>query len=365
MLEKKQAHILIVDDTAENIQVLGSLLREEGYILSVAYHGQEALERLKYIKPDIILLDIMMPILDGFKTCKQIKSNFELKDIPILFVTAKADIDDISEGFKLGAVDYITKPFNKEELLLRVQNHLELSFSKKIIEEQNNERKELLHILCHDLKNPLSAVSSYIKLVQKNPKLLNDLDKKLLPMVDSGMDIIEMVRKMRVLEDNKSRLALEMIDVKESIDFALSILHNRISEKNIKINNLIPKDIKILAEKTSFINTIINNLLSNALKFSNLNSEIIFDYELHDEFVIIIIEDKGIGIPDAILNNIFDLTQPTSRAGTQGEKGTGYGMPLVKKFLGSYGADINIETYCIEKFPDNHGTTIKLTFKKD
>lgn len=132
-------HILIVDDTADNIQVAMNILKENNYDLSFAMNGQEALDMVMQNpeKYDLILLDIMMPKMDGYQVCQKLKSNLDSKDIPIIFLTAKVDIDSISKGFSLGAVDYISKPFYADELLARVKNHLNLYHAKALLRQNN------------------------------------------------------------------------------------------------------------------------------------------------------------------------------------------------------------------------------------
>lgn len=135
MLDNNEFIILIVDDNVENIKVVGIILQNSGYELIVAQNGYEALECIKEVKPDLILLDIMMPGINGYEVCKILKEDMCTKDIPIIFLTAKIQTDDIVKGFEVGGVDYITKPFIKEELLVRVKTHLEL---KKAIEDLKN-----------------------------------------------------------------------------------------------------------------------------------------------------------------------------------------------------------------------------------
>jgi len=126
-------HILIVDDVSDNIQVAMSILKEKNYQFSFALNGEQALELIKANTFDLILLDIMMPGMDGFEVCKQLKSNQNTQDIPVIFLTAKIDVDSIKAGFEVGAVDYIVKPFHPEELIARVKTHLELYVAKRIL----------------------------------------------------------------------------------------------------------------------------------------------------------------------------------------------------------------------------------------
>ncbi|AZR80978.1 HD domain-containing phosphohydrolase [Thiomicrospira sp. S5] len=139
-------HILIVDDVSENIQVAMSILKEEGYQFSFAMDGEQALSLVEENDFDLILLDVMMPRMDGFEVCRRLKSQARTQDIPIIFLTAKVDIDSVSQGFRLGAVDYITKPFHAEELIARVKNHLELSAAKQLLKQNNlTLQKNLAH----------------------------------------------------------------------------------------------------------------------------------------------------------------------------------------------------------------------------
>ena len=132
----REARILIVDDTLQNIQVLGTILKARGYRLNAAQNGKQALKQIAKVLPDLILLDVMMPEMDGFETCRRLKADERTRDIPVIFLTAKVETDDMVEGFELGAVDYVTKPFNQGELLQRVETHLELSLLQRDLEQR-------------------------------------------------------------------------------------------------------------------------------------------------------------------------------------------------------------------------------------
>ncbi|HNI90174.1 MAG TPA: response regulator, partial [Leptospiraceae bacterium] len=138
-MEKSPTHILIVDDVGENLQVLGNILSKEGFDTSFALNGKQAVSIVEDTMPDLILLDIAMPVMDGFEVCKLLKSQENTKAIPIIFLTAKTEMDNMIHGFSIGAADYVTKPFNTLELLARVRAHVELKKSKDIILEQNKE----------------------------------------------------------------------------------------------------------------------------------------------------------------------------------------------------------------------------------
>jgi len=161
----KKPLILIVDDIPKNIQILGNFLLEQEYELSVATSGKQAIETVKLLKPDLILLDIMMPEMDGFEVCKEFKNIEELKDIPIIFLTAKSEIRDIKKGFALGAVDYIIKPFNLDEVLARINTHLELKFSQQKLIEYSLQLEEINN----KISNELTIASEYFKSLLPQP----------------------------------------------------------------------------------------------------------------------------------------------------------------------------------------------------
>ncbi len=372
-MSKEKPLILIVDDTPKNIQVVGTILREKEYNISVATNGLDAIKLTDKALPDIILLDIMMPEMDGYETCKILKGNEKTKDIPIIFLTAKNEIEDKIKGFDLGAVDYITKPFNIPELLARVKTHLELKFGREDIielnkknEKESNERKELLHVLCHDLSNPFHSLISVLDMVEHtgmefNKELQNDVKK----IVENGVNTIDLVRKMQSIEDNKIDIELSPVNLLFAAHSSLGILENKIVKKNIDIKINIENDLHIIAEETSLINSVISNLLTNAIKFSFNDTIIeISAKEKEDGKVIFSIKDNGIGMPAELADSVFDVNKATTREGTNGEAGTGYGMPLVQKFAKAYGGDIQILSKEKDETTYDHGTEIIITLDK-
>ncbi|MCP4106878.1 MAG: response regulator [Desulfobacteraceae bacterium] len=139
---KYRPHILITDDFPNNIQIVEAILKKEGYQISMAYNGLDALKAIEKSPPDLILMDIVMPEMDGYETCKRLKASEKTKDIPLIFLTARTETDHVIKGFELGAVDYVTKPFRSAELLVRVNTHLELKRAKDLIQEKNKELSE-------------------------------------------------------------------------------------------------------------------------------------------------------------------------------------------------------------------------------
>ncbi|MCP4756280.1 MAG: hybrid sensor histidine kinase/response regulator [Proteobacteria bacterium] len=357
----KNARIFIVDDNTKNLQVLGEILSGKGYKLGFAEDGIRALKAIQTILPDLILLDVMMPEMDGFETCRQLKALPPTRDIPIIFLTAKTEAEDIVKGFEYGAVDYVTKPFNPAELMARVGMHLDLKFCRETILQKSAEQKELLHILCHDLVSPMSAAKIIFTMSKNKPDEWFIKKKNFMELaIDNGLETVELVRKMRALEEKGGDFELSSINLKKALDETLAIIQERFSQKDIKPVVDVDENLNIQVEKTSFVNSVLSNLFTNAIKFSFPGSRIKTTARQEEDKVVLRITDFGIGMPETLLNDVFETNKATSRKGTAGEKGTGFGMPLVKKFVTAYGGTIEISSKEESESPDNHGTQVEL-----
>ncbi|MBK8397903.1 MAG: hybrid sensor histidine kinase/response regulator [Leptospiraceae bacterium] len=358
---KKEHQILIVDDTPQNIQVLGQLLSEQGYKILVATNGLQALNAVEKKTPDLILLDINMPEMDGYETCRILKSQDNYSEIPVIFLTARTEAEDIVKAFQVGGADYITKPFNQTELLARVHLQLILKEKKTELKEANENNKQLVRILLHDLGNPIGAIKSIAQLAEINPLIYQEMGHLIIKATNNCISILDSVRKMYSIDDNKYIPELINANLEKTIQSALFIFKHKLEEKNIKLNLNIPKELNVQIDINSFVHSVFNNLITNAIKFSYPDSSITINAYPNKQEVILSIRDYGMGMPNQILNNIFDVGKPTSRAGTNGEKGTGYGMPLVKKFVELFDGKITIQSK--EKPSEDHGTEVFLYLK--
>ena len=201
------SRILIVDDTQRNIQVLGTILREGGYQLNVAQDGQQALDSVERAKPDLILLDIMMPVMDGFETCKRLKANPDTAEIPIIFLTAKVEAEDIVKGFDLGAVDYVTKPFNAAELFVRVDSHLTRFRLQREVQAQLREiermKSEQEFFVQHEIQSRVSPiVNALTQLYEGGLQNITETQRNHLVVIAEGVEgLSELLRLLEKLQD--------------------------------------------------------------------------------------------------------------------------------------------------------------------
>ncbi|MCP5107856.1 MAG: response regulator [bacterium] len=195
--EQDAVSILIVDDVPQNIQVLVNIFKEKNFKISVAADGAKALKIVREVAPDLILLDIMMPGMDGFQVCEQLKASDETKNIPVIFLTARTDTRDIVKGFELGAVDYVTKPFNKAELLARVHTHLELRKAQReiITLEQKNAALAMAVTANHEINQPLTVLQGNLEiyLTSIDRENLNPKQQKCLAKIEHSIEKIQVL----------------------------------------------------------------------------------------------------------------------------------------------------------------------------
>jgi len=361
-MESKENTVLIVDDVVTNLDLLKGLLVDQ-YNIKVANNCPLALKIAHMgTGPDLILLDIMMPEMNGFQVCAELKKDPVTKDIPVIFLTARTETEDIVKGFEAGGVDYVTKPFNPPELLARVNTQILIKKQQDLILKQNREQQELLHILCHDLANHFGVIIFALDLMKINHEKMSDYLDKIKCATTHGVDIINLVREMRALQEKKFEVF--PVTLSEIVQESLILLADRYEKKNVHLYVDIPDNIQVIAEKRSLVNSVINNLLTNALKFSFEEGQVEITATAKGEWVILTVEDHGIGMPPDLLSHIFDFSKNTSRSGTRGEIGTGFGMSLIKSFVEFYGGKIEIQSKDIQEYPQDHGTKISIRFQK-
>lgn len=231
------------------------------------------------------------------------------------------------------------------------------------LRESNRKRSQLIHILCHDLKNPVGAIRTGIGLLRGGDRE-NDFAVDLIDTsARSALDVIENVRESEALTSGKRRIRLESVDLKRCAETSVAMLRRTFLEKGITAEVSVPKGCSALAEETSLCNSVLNNLLSNAAKFSERGSRVVIDAAREAEWITLSVRDYGIGIPEDILRRVFEPTEQTSRPGTEGESGTGFGMPLVKQFVEGYGGEVQIRSIVQENGGEDHGTEVSIRLK--
>ena len=345
-------HILITDDEPKNIQILASVLKEQGYHILVASNGKDAVSIAEKNLPDLILMDIVMPELDGLSACKNLKTNSLTKDIPVIFITAKHETEDIVKGFEVGGVDYIGKPFNRHELIARVNNQISLVKSQKNQKKVNEELSILLQekdvffsILGHDLKNPVYAQISFMEYLLSNfHKLTTDDIMKNLEYVlvssKSMASLLESILQWSKVKQGKIDINPISIDLKYIVKEVLEVITLQANRKNITIFDEIQERHFIYADINSLM-TVLRNFLTNAIKFTHENGKIVLKVEVMPEKRIkVIVEDNGVGIREERKHKMMSLSYSNKSEGTNHETGSGLGLILCKELLLKNNAEI-------------------------
>jgi len=347
--------ILIVDDNKKNLQVLGSVLHENQYRVAMAKDGPSALRLVKKKNPDLIILDIMMPDMDGFEVCERLKEDPETKEIPIIFLTAKTELEDIVKGFTLGGVDYITKPFKREELLVRVKNHVELVNSKRIIEKQANELRAanatkdiIFSVISHDLRDALGSFKEFANLVT-DPRMnlsTEDMEEFFVFLKEKASATFELLENLLWWSRSQRKLLhpkLRQFGISKAVDEAMLVFIEQAEKKGVAIDNQISSDAQVVADY-DHTQTILKNLISNSIKYSNSDKSVTISLEEKEDSVMVSFKDQGIGIEKEHLPNLFDSLNYHSTFGTDGEKGSGIGLVLCKELIQLNRGSINVES---------------------
>jgi len=361
-IDYQKFDVLIVDDIPDNIQLLAGFLDRNSIETSYAHSGSQALSSIELKKPDLVLLDIMMPDLSGFEVCKKLKMNKQTADIPVIFLTAKTDKDDIIEGLKLGAVDFITKPFNFEELISRIKTQLQLKHTKdliikksELIEKQNEElyelnktKDKLFSIIAHDLRNPFQVLIGLTQAIMDNfeffdkPTLLEML-RQLYETSNQNYELLKNLLEWSYSQQDRIVFNPQTFVLDIFLKEKIALLQSSASKKNIRLVYQLASGIELTTDKDMLF-TILRNFLSNAIKFSKAGQAVLIKAVKEAGNVVISVIDNGLGISPEGLEDIFRITKQNKSLGTEKEEGTGLGLVLCKEFSERMKAKIKIES---------------------
>jgi signal transduction histidine kinase len=364
ILRKKNPIILIVDDVPRNIQVLGTLLKKTDCELAVATSGQQALDTVARIKPDLILLDIMMPGMDGFEVCRKLKASIETNNIPVIFLSAKNETADMIKGYELGAVDYITKPVTGIELLTRVKTHLDFKEAKEKLKEEMVARDKFFSIISHDLHSSFGIILSFVQLLANNRNNLTDQEiDEFLGDIESttknSLELLENLLEWARTQSGGIRFNPVKLNLGKLVQEILKSAGDIAGNKKIQITSTVNSQ-SIVADRNMLL-LIIRNLVSNAIKFTPVGGQISIFSDMVDSSIKISVADNGVGIDQNKIEQLFSIDHKVSTPGTQNELGNGLGLILCQEFIQQHGGEIGIDS------SPEKGTTVWFTLplKKD
>jgi two-component system sensor histidine kinase/response regulator len=354
--------ILIVDDNIENLKVVGNILKSKQYDIAVSMNGESAINILLNNEIDLILMDIMMPGVDGLETCRRIKHIETLKEIPLIFLTAKAQTNDILEAFEAGGVDYIFKPFNRHELLARVGTHIELFLSRRKLKELYKGRDLIYSIIAHDIQTPFNKITQFLQVLSTGMINAESSEfKELLGLLEGETQktsrlINDLIEWGRLLTDENAN-QLQIKHVKPVIDTVITFLEQESISKELKIQNNLDETIKVLCNEIA-LEVIFRNLFMNAIKFTSKGGEISFSCEDKGNKVEVSLEDSGIGMTQEVIDKVFRANEFYTTKGTNKEKGFGLGLQITKDLIKKNNAELKVTS-----IPDK-GTKITIILDK-
>jgi two-component system sensor histidine kinase/response regulator len=335
----EKAQILIVDDEPANQFLLDGLLQENGFDVIAVSSGIECLDTLKNCRPDLILMDIMMPKMTGIEALREISKDEKLKQIPVLMVSAKTSTEDIKEALELGAIDYIKKPFDEIELLARIHVGLRIKFNEDQLRQMIAQRNDFVRIISHDLRSPFTAIHGLAELLLPGENLTPDQKESIGYIIESiqfSNDYFNKLLNWAMLESHDLKLSIERYRLKELIGAVFSIFEKKAIAKNIVLENLVSESFEIEIDKT-FFRQVLANLINNSIKFTNTNGTIKCSSKSLNEGFQISIIDNGVGMPEGSTpESLFSQYAAKSQRGTQGEKGTGIGLQICNKILNAH-----------------------------
>ena len=368
--EQARGSILVVDDTPANLKLLSDLLKRQNYVVRAARSGPVALMSARSNPPELVLLDVSMPDMDGYEVARQLKSTEDTRDIPIIFTSALNETDDMVRAFEVGGADYITKPFKFKEVLARVENHLTLARQRREIEklrEREKQRFEMLNQLrnqfvggaTHDLKNPLAAVQGNLLMIERQKDPINSENtqhyvtqirrsiEKMQSLLSDMLDYLR-IETQHVL-NNLEPVQLQTYLPKIVADFEMQARENQVT---LAIE-IAPETPAVDLDKRQFAR-VVENLVSNALKYTPQQGEIRVVAYAEDEIVCIEVHDTGMGIPEDAMDNLF---KPFFRVKSKEHNkiaGTGLGLSVVKAIVEQHGGTVTASSV------EGEGTTFQI-----
>ncbi|MGB9716456.1 MAG: response regulator [Thermodesulfovibrionales bacterium] len=339
MAERKNK-ILIVDDAVDTVELLEKRFRSEGYDTEKAFNGEEGLKKVEEYNPDLIVLDVMMPKLDGYQVCQRLKTNENTKYIPVLMLTAKGEVENKVKGLEIGADDYLAKPFDYKELSARVRSLLSIKAAReKLVEEERSEALEkMMDEVVHEIRNPLASIGGFAKRVyDRLPE--GDPNKKYMEMIMD--DVLKLENMVKQLVDLKTMAFcyLEPIDVNQLIMETIKLHEKEIQEKGIELKTELMENPPSIQGDREQLNVAISNLIKNSIEAMQESPKVLkISNELNEGYLEIKVSDTGKGIPKDKIKNIFDPFY-TSKI-----YGPGLGLTFTLKIIQQHRGTISVES---------------------
>lgn len=335
ILQIRTPVILAVDDQEPNIRLVGAILTQSGYEVIPAFDGEQALARAAVRTPDLILLDMRMPGLDGFAVVERLRSDPRTRDVPVIFLTAAAEREHLVKAFAAGAVDYLTKPFVAEELIARVRAHIELKLARDHLQRVAREREEIAALVAHDLKNPLSSIRFSAQLMRSGEggaERAGRLIDVILAAADNGLAFIQKYLDKRADFELRRRMELATVRLDDALHYACKRFSVQAEVRGIDFDCQNFVDASVIADPNALAH-VLDNLISNALRYSPAGSAVAIVMGVGSAGrARIAVLDSGPGVSAAQRRQLFQrfTRLDAGTADTRGES-SGLGLALAKQ----------------------------------
>lgn len=335
--------VMVVDDLPENIEIVKLILKSQGLRSISVLHSTEVLQAAQQHVPDLILLDISMPEIDGIEVCRLLKADEFLRHIPVVFVSSLTEKATVVRGLQAGAVDYVSKPFDIQELLARVRTHLEIKHSRELLRLQNEqlrqmqtEKDEFLGIAAHDMKNPLTAIQGLAEFITSTPTMpTSEIHTYVQTIYNSSVKMFHLVENLldiNRIETQGITPQIEQFNLVTIAELAITNYRAQAEAKNVEIAYLATEPVFVRADGI-LLPQVLDNLISNALKYSPSGKKIHVCVTKTERIGHIEVRDEGQGISAEELPKLFRKFARLSTRPTGGESSTGLGLFIVKVYV--------------------------------
>jgi signal transduction histidine kinase len=348
----KKNKILIVDDAVDTVELLKKRFSAEGYETEQAYNGEEALQKVPEYRPDLIVLDIMMPKVDGYEVCQRLKADESTRYIPVLMLTAKGEVEHKVKGLDIGADDYMAKPFDYKELSARVRSLLasKEAHEKKVVEEKTGALEQMMDQVAHEIRNPLTSIGGFArKVFNKLPE--GDPNRRYMEMIIEDVGVLEGMIKQLIELKSLSISMKQPSNINEIIEESLGVFDQEFTNKSVKVEKVLAANLSPVIADRKILKRAFCNLIKNSIEAMEAEPKVLtVGSQQNSDKVDVTITDTGIGIEAEKIQNIFDPLV-TSKI-----YGPGLGLTFSQKIIQDHGGDISVESEL------GKGTTFHISF---
>jgi len=343
VMKIENGSLLLVDDIPTNLKMLFNYLKNLGFKVRIANNGEKAIEQVERTLPDLILLDVMMPNMDGFEVCRRLKANVQTRDIPVIFMTAKTETVDKVKGFEVGAVDYVTKPIQQEEVFARINAHLTIRNLQKSLQQKNSDLEAFAHSVAHDIKNPVNTIMGYTDILIEDLAATTDSDsltllKKIYQASENITNIIDALLSLASI--NQQSVKMQAIDMSEMIESVQQRLTKMMEDSQAEISK--PAEWPTALGYAPWIAEVWTNYISNGLKYGGRPPRLELGATVQEnDFIRFWVRDNGKGLTPEQQQQLF---VPFTRIGQAQIEGYGLGLSIVQRIVEKCGGQVGVDS---------------------